>query len=464
MSKTVKQYSILISAPADIKDEIEIIKENVNRFNRKIGTTNCINLITKYWRDDAFPETGDTPQNLLNKQIVDDSDAIIAIFWTRFGTPTAEYGSGAEEEIMRLKKIGKQIFLYFSDCKYPPNEIDQEQYNKIKDFKKRNEKDGLYFTYNDLTQFKEMLYDHLVQFFFKENRRNENNESSTEFNEKVLRVFNDKINNEINNAINELTSDNDQIINKSLKYIIKNHENNLSEIHLKKLYEILDSIKNKNFKNELITNVLSQHKSKYTDDFFLNNIWPYKIDSIRYFSHFGIENYFDGIIKFFEKETSALPVNFLSVLFGISINSFIKLVNYKPFADHMYPKYSPTIERYALFQHKWVQNEDFKKSYLHKLLFNINNVDKNFINLLSEIKMQLPEIYIEFVKLQNQFKITLQNKEWLKKKDMIIYYFDKLKEMHYLQYETYELDPVVLEMNFTDKFNEYYYICDHYIN
>ena len=40
---------------------------------------------------------GGKPQALLNEQFVNKCDAAVAIFWTRFGSPTDEYGSGTEE-------------------------------------------------------------------------------------------------------------------------------------------------------------------------------------------------------------------------------------------------------------------------------------------------------------------------------------------------------------------------------
>ncbi len=167
MSATVEQYTILISAPSDIteENEIKIVKNTIDKFNRIIGTKNGINLISKYWKEDAIPGMGDTPQNLLNKQIVDDSDAIITIFWTRFGSPTDSYNSGTEEEIMRLKNSSKQVFLYFSNCSLSPDSMNNEQYKKVVDFKERNKCNSLFFTYDDLYIFSELLYDHLINYF-----------------------------------------------------------------------------------------------------------------------------------------------------------------------------------------------------------------------------------------------------------------------------------------------------------
>ena len=66
-----------------------------------------------------------------------DCDAAVAIFWTKFGTPTDKYGSGTEEEIEEMLSSGKQVFLYFVDAQINPSVIDMEQYHKVNDFKEK---------------------------------------------------------------------------------------------------------------------------------------------------------------------------------------------------------------------------------------------------------------------------------------------------------------------------------------
>lgn len=95
----ITTYDLLISCPSDIKDEIVIIKDVVEMFNNLFGQANNIQIITKHWSKNSYPESGGKPQAILNKQFVFDCDAAVAVFWTRFGTPTDEYDSGTEEEI-----------------------------------------------------------------------------------------------------------------------------------------------------------------------------------------------------------------------------------------------------------------------------------------------------------------------------------------------------------------------------
>lgn len=167
MAKQVTQFDLLVSCPSDVQEELEIIKETVDNFNRMYGTINNAFIVPRHWSTDSYPESGGHPQKLLNKQFVLDCDAAIAVFWTRFGTPTDEYGSGTEEEIEELIKSGKQVFLYFSDCPVKPSSINDDQYQKVLKFREKYENKGIYWTYSDLNNFRRDLLNHLSLYFVK---------------------------------------------------------------------------------------------------------------------------------------------------------------------------------------------------------------------------------------------------------------------------------------------------------
>ena len=131
----ITAYDLLISCPGDVLQYAEIVKECVESFNHTLGCINNAEIVTRHWATDSFPQSGDRPQELLNKQFVRDCDAAVAIFWTKFGTPTDKYGSGTEEEIEEMLSSGKQVFLYFVDAPINPSVIDMEQYHKANDFK-----------------------------------------------------------------------------------------------------------------------------------------------------------------------------------------------------------------------------------------------------------------------------------------------------------------------------------------
>lgn len=164
MAKNIIQYDLLISCPGDIQSEISIIKEVVEQFNNLYSDTLGITIRTRHWLKSSYAQSGDKPQEILNNQLVRDCDAAIAIFWTRFGTPTDKYGSGSEEEIEIMLKSGKQVFMYFSEKPIKPSDITLGQYDKVIAFKQRYDK-GLYFCYSDDADFGKLFFAHLSQYF-----------------------------------------------------------------------------------------------------------------------------------------------------------------------------------------------------------------------------------------------------------------------------------------------------------
>ena len=165
MPKSVIQYDLLISCPCDIKDEVNCIEDVVEQFNATFADSLGISIRTKHWNKNSYPQSGGKPQKLLNEQFVNDCDAAVAIMWTRFGTPTDEYGSGTEEEIEILLRDGKQVFMYFCDKPLNPSQMDSEEYNRVKAFKEKYKDRGIYHTYASIDDFKRDFFAHLSQYF-----------------------------------------------------------------------------------------------------------------------------------------------------------------------------------------------------------------------------------------------------------------------------------------------------------
>lgn len=168
MSQEVTQYSLLISCPGDIESEVDLINNAVEEFNDKYTDIIGIYIRIKYWKKNAYAESGGKPQDLLNKQFVENCDAAIALLWTRFGSPTDKYGSGTEEEIEIMLEQGKQVFMYFSDKPLPPSKSMQniEEYGKVCEFRNKYKDRGIFFTYSTDEEFSKMIFAHLTQYFF----------------------------------------------------------------------------------------------------------------------------------------------------------------------------------------------------------------------------------------------------------------------------------------------------------
>lgn len=161
----ITAYDLLISCPGDVVEYIDTIRECIDNFNRYIGQLNNAQIVAKHWSTDSYPQSGDKPQELLNEQFVRDCDAAIAIFWTRFGTPTDKYGSGTEEEIEEMLSANKQVFMYFLDAPVEPSKINSEQYQNVNKFKDKYKDRGIYYTINNKDDFKTLFSNHLTMHF-----------------------------------------------------------------------------------------------------------------------------------------------------------------------------------------------------------------------------------------------------------------------------------------------------------
>ena len=111
----------------------------------------------------ATPEMGDRPQAIINGQLLKDADLLVAMFWTRVGSPTGVAKSGTVEEIEEHIGAGKPAMIYFSSAPVRPDSIDEKQYSALKDFKETLRERGLFEQYESLGEFRFKLARQLAQ-------------------------------------------------------------------------------------------------------------------------------------------------------------------------------------------------------------------------------------------------------------------------------------------------------------
>lgn len=222
MAKRKTHLHLLLSCPADIVDELSIVKEVIEEYNQGDDE---LYIELKHWRSDAVPSTGGSPQDIINSQLVVDADMIIAIFWTRFGSRTQKYGSGTEEEISLLLERGKNVFLYFCDRPVHPSKQDADESKKIAEFKKRFGKEGLYWEYETLEEFEKHFRRHMVQYFHGyKDRQSVMDSVHTAFEEVAQYIINygyyyDKYYFTMNSVINEAERVIDKTINRRIELL-----------------------------------------------------------------------------------------------------------------------------------------------------------------------------------------------------------------------------------------------------
>lgn len=155
MSYAAQVFKVMISSPNDVEKEGDIIKEVLSNWNSINSEKYKIVLLPVSWKTHTSPDAGDTPQNIINKQILKDCDLLVGVFWTRIGTPTKVYASGTVEEIEEHIKTGKPTMLYFSVAPTSLDDFNNDQYSKLQEFKKSCENRSLYESYRTIEEFKE---------------------------------------------------------------------------------------------------------------------------------------------------------------------------------------------------------------------------------------------------------------------------------------------------------------------
>ena len=120
-----------------------------------VSSTIIEDVYSSWWETHTAPEYNVRPQEAINRRIVDDSDLVVGIFWTKLGTPTGEADSGTLEEIERVAKAGKPAMLYFSHAPIDPDKIDLKQMERLKGFKERISANALIEKYSSSLDFRD---------------------------------------------------------------------------------------------------------------------------------------------------------------------------------------------------------------------------------------------------------------------------------------------------------------------
>ena len=157
MSFAARVFQVLIASPSDVTEEREIAVKTIQEWNDLNSADRELVLLPLRWETHSSPEYGSAPQEVLNRQIVDRSDLVVGIFWTRIGTPTGAADSGTLEEIERMASQSKPVMLYFSQAKQEPDRIDLEQLAKLRNFKAKTCNNALIETFSSHNEFREKL-------------------------------------------------------------------------------------------------------------------------------------------------------------------------------------------------------------------------------------------------------------------------------------------------------------------
>ncbi|PZV27228.1 MAG: hypothetical protein DCF12_05375 [Snowella sp.] len=166
-----KVYRIFIASPSDIRDEREIVRKQIARWN-SLHAISYQMFLHPVDGEDSAPSLDERGQAIINK-LVDDCDFLIGIFWTRLGTRTPEAESGTAEEIDRARSKGKRCMVYF--CEKSQSQIDQIEYERLQKYKEELQPNGLINNYETLEDFNDKVFGHItstvLEIFNENNQR-----------------------------------------------------------------------------------------------------------------------------------------------------------------------------------------------------------------------------------------------------------------------------------------------------
>jgi hypothetical protein len=145
---------LFIASPSDVAEEREAAVRVVTDWNAAHSLRRKALIEAVRMETHAQAALGDHPQTIINRQLLDRCNLLIAIFWSRLGSPTPKAASGTVHEIMEFakRKGPENVLLYFSQKDYP-NSVDPDELKRVKEFQKRMQIEGLYIAFADVRDF-----------------------------------------------------------------------------------------------------------------------------------------------------------------------------------------------------------------------------------------------------------------------------------------------------------------------
>jgi formylglycine-generating enzyme required for sulfatase activity len=169
--ETTNILRIVLSSPSDVADEREAMVKVIDELNRGIARDRRLHLELIRWETDAYPDFhADGPQGAIDAALeIQRCDVLLGIFWKRFGTPVKEALSGTEHEIRAAlascATSGRpRIMIYFKEAERPLQSAeDHRQYARVLDFREEFSRQGLYWTFQETSDFERLVRQHLTQ-------------------------------------------------------------------------------------------------------------------------------------------------------------------------------------------------------------------------------------------------------------------------------------------------------------
>ncbi|MDR1135429.1 MAG: DUF6273 domain-containing protein [Clostridiales Family XIII bacterium] len=126
---------VMFAHPSDASKYLPMIERTFEEANENYGILKSVDFKVFSWERDAYRQWGDT-QKLINSQLVEPADIVLAVFEGKLGTPIHGYESGTDEEIHKAHdEYGNDhVWVYFSINGY--NAAKPVEKKRLKRYKK----------------------------------------------------------------------------------------------------------------------------------------------------------------------------------------------------------------------------------------------------------------------------------------------------------------------------------------
>ncbi len=163
MSYNAMVFNVMIASPSDVATERQNIREIIHSWNAMNSQDRHLVLLPSGWESHSSPLMGNRAQAIINEQVLQQCDLLVAVFWTRLGSPTGEALSGTVEEINKHVGANKPAMIYFSNAPVRPDSVDENQYRALRDFRDDCAKRGLIESYSSIEEFRDKFTRQLTQ-------------------------------------------------------------------------------------------------------------------------------------------------------------------------------------------------------------------------------------------------------------------------------------------------------------
>jgi len=169
MSGAEDRIRVVLVSPSDVAEEREAATRVIDELNR--GSAGNRLTLWKWETDARAGLHHDGPQGLIDELLrIQDADLVIGVFWTRFGTPTGDSGSGTEHELRNAwqawrERGSPEVMAYFSNRRARfEDEGQAAQLHRLLAFRDAMPREQLWWSYEAPVDFERLLREHLTRF------------------------------------------------------------------------------------------------------------------------------------------------------------------------------------------------------------------------------------------------------------------------------------------------------------